>query len=84
MPRGILRQDLRPPGPRRISFRNGDAAARTGPTYVPDAPDFERSDRIGEFRGYPEIRAFAELLIDFEENRTLRAVLVGMLRENDC
>jgi hypothetical protein len=26
-------------------------------------------------------RAFAELLIDLEEDRTLRAVLVGMLRE---
>src|SRR4249920_2928481 len=45
-------------------------------------PDFERADRIGEFWGYPEGRAFAELLIDCEEDRTLRAVL-GMLREDD-
>ena len=30
--------------------------------------------------GYPS-RAFAELLIDCEEDRILRAVLVGMLRE---
>ena len=28
---------------------------------------------------YPESRAFAELLIDCEEDRTLRAGLVGML-----
>ena len=44
-------------------------------------PDFERADRIGEFWSYPESRAFAELLIDCGEDRTLRAVLVGMLRE---
>jgi hypothetical protein len=32
---------------------------------------------------HPETRAFAELLIDCEEDRMLRAVLVGMLREAD-
>ena len=47
----------------------------------PNAPDFDRADRIGEFWSYPESRAFAELLIDCEEDRTLWAVLVGMLRE---
>jgi hypothetical protein len=40
-------------------------------------PDLERPDRIGEFWSYPQSRTFVELLIDFEEDRTLRAVLVG-------
>jgi hypothetical protein len=44
-------------------------------------PDLERADRIGEFWSYPQTRTFAELLISCEEDRTLRAVLVGMLRE---
>ena len=46
-------------------------------------PDLQRADRIGEFWSYPQSRTFAELLIDSEEDRVLRAVLVGMLREAD-
>ena len=44
-------------------------------------PDFDRTDRIGEFWSYPESRAFAELLIDLEEDKAARAVVFGLLRE---
>ena len=73
-----------------IRFKDGDEKGwtlhRTRPAPSAELqrpPDFERADRIGEFWVYPESRAFAELLIDREEDRTLRAVLVGMLRVAD-
>jgi hypothetical protein len=41
--------------------------------------DFDRADTIGS---HWATRTFGELLIDCEEDQTLRAVLLGMLREN--
>ena len=66
-----------------LSSLRSQTWSQRGPLHVLMLPDFERADRIGEFWGYPESRAFAELLIDCEEDRVLRAVLVGMLREAD-
>jgi hypothetical protein len=39
------------------------------------------AERIGKFWSYPQSRTFGELLIDCEDDPTLRAVLVSMLRE---
>ena len=47
------------------------ASERANLLHVLMLPDFERADRIGEFWGYPQSRAFAELLIDCEEDRAL-------------
>jgi hypothetical protein len=40
-------------------------------------PDFDRPDLIGEFWDYPESGVFAELLIECQEDWTLRAHPVG-------
>ena len=42
-------------------------------------PDFDRVGAIQSYWSNPETRNFGELLIDCEEDRALRAVLVGML-----
>jgi hypothetical protein len=57
-------------------------APRAELLHVLMLPDFERADAIGSYWGNPATRTFADLLIDCEEDRSLRAVLVGMLRES--
>jgi hypothetical protein len=52
-------------------------APRAELLHVLMLPDFERADRIGEFWGYPESRAFAELLIDQHVSFTLEERQAG-------
>jgi hypothetical protein len=56
---------------------------RTGNRTSPrsHALDFERANAIGSYWANSKTRIFAELLIDCEEDRMLRVVLVGMLPE---
>jgi hypothetical protein len=58
-------------------------AARSELRHVLRLPDFDRADAIGTFWGHPETRTFGELLIDLEEDKAARAVLVSMLRETE-
>ena len=54
----------------------------TDPTPLAHAYERTAQDTFGgEFWGNPKTRTFAELLIDCEEDRVFRAVLVGMLWE---
>jgi hypothetical protein len=61
--------------PDQLERRVQEGLDAIGPTpsaellHVLMLPDFERTDRIGEFWSYPESRTFAELLNDCEENR---------------
>jgi hypothetical protein len=70
-----------------LSADHGSAWTRSGQLPAPNSlhvltlTDFDRVGAIQSYWGNPKTRTFAELLIDCEEDRTLRAVLVGMLRE---
>jgi hypothetical protein len=75
-PEVVYKELLDGPHPVHAPSRDGDSE------LLNVKADLDRVDRNGEFWSYPESRTFAELLIDCEEDRVLRAVLVGMLREN--
>jgi hypothetical protein len=46
-------------------------------------PDFDRVQAIGNWWSLPRYRSFGELLIDCEEDRATRALVVTMLRERE-
>ena len=58
-------------------------ALGAGLLHVLTLPDFDRVGAVQSHWGNPATRIFGELLIDREEDRTLRAVLVRLLGETD-
>lgn len=46
-----------------------------------ELPDFQRAAAIGKLWASPKRQSLGELLIDAEEDRRVRALLIGMLKE---
>ncbi len=49
-----------------------------------DAPSNERADTIGEVYGSGKLLEFSELLMDLEEDRYARTVVMGILAEMEA
>jgi hypothetical protein len=57
------------------------AAKRAELLHTLMLPDFDRAAAIGDLWASAKTRSLAELLIDADEDRLVRALLVGMLPE---
>jgi hypothetical protein len=56
-------------------------APRAELLHTLELTDFQRAERIGTLWASPHTRPLADLLIDAEESKEVRALLIGMLRE---
>jgi hypothetical protein len=66
------RRSLQPVRPDQLEHQSLGPAHHAELLHVLCSRTSSKPARIGEFCGYPESRTFAELLIDCEEDRTLR------------
>jgi hypothetical protein len=57
------------------------AAQRAELLHTLMLPDFERANAIGDLWASPKTRSLTELRIDAKEDKLVRALLVGMLKE---
>lgn len=64
-----------------VACHSGDGTPRSG-TAVPDRDQCPGPSGSASSGATQRAEPFGELLIDREEDRTLRAALVGMLREH--
>ncbi|HEX5902373.1 MAG TPA: hypothetical protein VF028_04575, partial [Actinomycetota bacterium] len=60
-----------------VPGRTNPPRERPSVVHVLTLPDFDRVGAIQTYWGNPATRTFGELLIDCEEDRVVRAVLVG-------
>jgi hypothetical protein len=65
----------------RVALDAMGAAQRAELLHTLMLPDFERANAIGDLWASPKARTLAELAMDAEEDRMVRALLVGMLKE---
>jgi hypothetical protein len=84
----LHKSSSRRPQRRMLSPTRSPVKARSRPSSLrgyprPDAARLRAGRRDRVLLGQPKTLTFADLLIDCEEDRTLRAMLVGMLREAD-
>jgi hypothetical protein len=65
----------------RVALDAMGAAQRAELLHTLELTDFQRAEHIGDLWAAPHTRSIAELAIDAEDDRLVRALLIGVLKE---